>query len=203
MKSQSKRFLIHFNAPVILGMTAVSLLVLLANYLTRGGANSLFAAYRTSWADPFQYLRLFTHVLAHSSFSHYSGNFLMILAIGPMVEEKYGSRRLLLMIAVTALITGLIHVLFFRGALVGASGIVFMLILLASFTNIQEGTIPVTVVLVGVLYIGNEIFAGLTTVDNISRLSHIVGGLCGAGFGYRHHSDKLRRKKPADDFLGE
>lgn len=190
---KKRRFSINFNAPVILSMTALSLLVLIANWLTSGGANRLFAVYYTSWADPMQYLRLFTHVIAHKDFSHYTGNFLLILAIGPMVEEKYGSARLAVMIAITALITGLINVVFFRGvALAGASGIVFMLILLASFTNIREGSIPLTVLLVGALYIGNEIFAGLTINDDVSRLTHIAGGLCGAGFGLGYHADKLR-----------
>ena len=105
----------------------------------------------------------------------------MMLAIGPMVEEKYGSRNLILFIATTALITGLAHVLFFPGkAVMGASGVVFMLILLASFTNIKQGRLPVTVPLVAILYIGNEIMLGLFTADNISRISHIMGGICGA-----------------------
>jgi membrane associated rhomboid family serine protease len=84
-------------------------------------------------------------------------------------------------------------VIFFPGTVVvGASGIVFMLILMASFTNIRQGRLPVTVLLVAVLYIGNEIILGLFTVDNISRISHIVGGLCGAVFGVVVHAKALR-----------
>jgi membrane associated rhomboid family serine protease len=75
---------------------------------------------------------------------------------------------------------------------VGASGIVFMLILMASFTNIRQGRLPVTVLLVAILYIGNEVIQGLFTIDNVSRVSHIVGGLCGAVFGVVFHSKKLR-----------
>ena len=189
---KSARFGIAVNAPVIIGMAALSLVMLIADIAAGGGMIRLFAAYRTSIADPMQYLRLFTHVLIHADTAHYAGNFMMILAIGPMVEEKYGSKRLCLMIAKTALITGLGTVLFFPGtAVVGASGIVFMLILLASFTNIRQGKLPLTVLLVAVLYLGNEILAGLFTVDNISRLSHIVGGLCGAGFGAVFHAGKF------------
>jgi len=140
-----------------------------------------------------QYVRLFTHVLVHADVAHYVGNFMMILAIGPMVEEKYGSSRLVLIIIITAFITGLIKVIFFPGVvLVGASGIVFMLILMASFTNIRQGRLPITVLLVAVLYIGNEIILGLFTADNVSRVSHIIGGLCGAGFGVVFHAGKLR-----------
>ena len=187
------RFRLDINAPVILGMTAISLVALIADIALRGNLIVLFAAYRTSIADPMQYLRLFTHVLIHADIAHFTANFMMILAIGPMVEEKYGSRRLCLMIVITAFITGLTTVLFFPGtAVIGASGIVFMLILLASFTNIRQGKLPITVPLVALLYLGNEVMAGLFTVDNISRVSHIIGGLCGAGFGGIHYAGKFK-----------
>ena len=187
--SNKNRFVLDINAPIILGMAALSLVVLIVDRLTNGNIIMLFAAYRTSVTDPMQYVRLFTHVLAHADIGHYAANFMMILAIGPMIEEKYGSGRLCLMIVITALITGLINVIFFPGtAVVGASGIVFMMILLASFTNIRQGRLPITVPLVAVLYIGNEVMMGLFTTGNISRLSHIIGGLCGACFGVIFHS---------------
>jgi len=153
----------------------------------------IFGARRTSLLDPMQYVRLFTHVLVHADIGHYVGNFMMILAIGPMVEEKYGSGRLVLITVITAFVTGLVKIIFFPGTvLVGASGIVFMLILMASFTNIRQGRLPITVLLVAVLYIGNEVLLGLFTIDNVSRISHIIGGLCGAVFGVVFHAKKLR-----------
>lgn len=82
------------------------------------------------------YLRMFTHVIAHQDLAHFTGNFLLILAVGPIIEEKYGSKTLLTMICITAVITGLVNVIFFRNImLTGVSGLVFMLILLASFTK--------------------------------------------------------------------
>lgn len=176
---------IDFNAPVILGMALVSLALLGLNALLGGGLNRVFAAYYTSFGDIWMYARLFTHELMHQDLAHYTNNFLMILAIGPMVEEKYGAKRLLLMIAVTSVVTGLVHIIFSHNTmLLGASGIVFMLILLASFANLREGKLPLTVILVAVLYIGNEVVAGITTRDTVSHVSHIVGGLCGAAFGF-------------------
>jgi len=173
-------------------MTVIALGVLIADMLTGGLMVGLFAAYRTSLLDPMQYVRLFSHVVVHADMTHYVGNFMMILAIGPMVEEKYGSRNLCFFIITTALITGMVNVLFFPGrAVVGASGIVFMLILLASFTNIRQGRLPITVPLVAILYIGNEVMLGLFTTGNISRISHIVGGLCGAVAGVIFHAKKL------------
>jgi len=185
---------IDFNSPVILSLAAISLVVLIINSLTGGWLNNLFAVYYTSFLDPKLYMRLFTHCVTHQDMAHYTGNFLLILAVGPMVEEKYGSRNILIMICISSVLTGLINVLFFSGtALLGASGIAFMLILLASFVNIREGKIPMTVILVAVLYIGNEIVSGLFSKDQISHLSHIIGGLCGTLFGVILNSKKLNR----------
>jgi len=188
---KKRGFAIDFNSPVILWLTFIALIVLIIDIATPVNITMLLGAQRTSFLDPMQYVRLFSYVLAHANMAHFVGNFMMILAIGPMVEEKYGSGRLLRITILTALITGLINIIFFPGAVVvGASGIVFMLILMASFTNIRQGTLPITVVLVAVLYIGNEIMQGLFTIDNVSRLSHIIGGLCGAIFGFIFHSKK-------------
>jgi len=187
--NNKRRFAIDLNSPVILWLTMIALGVLIIDLVTPINMVTLFGVRRTGFLDPMQYVRLFTHVVVHAGVAHYVGNFMMILAIGPMVEEKYGSGRLALIIVITAFVTGLIKVIFFPGVvLVGASGIVFMLILMASFTNIRQGKLPITVLLVAILYIGNEIMLGLFTVDNVSRISHIIGGLCGAVFGLVVHS---------------
>ena len=89
---------------------------------------------------------------------------MIILLIGPMLEEKYGSRCLLSMILLTAFVTGVVNVIFFNTALLGASGIVFMMILLSSFASHKEGGIPLTLILVTVLYIGQEVVQGLVSM---------------------------------------
>ena len=194
MRKRNFLGIFDINAPVILGLTMISLFLLAANALTNGAANRFFGVHFTSWLSPLMYLRLFTHTLVHADFSHYIGNFLLLLTVGPLVEEKYGSHKLIVMFLVTSAVTGLITVIFFRNImLLGASGLVFMLILLSSFTNLRGGKIPVTVVLVAVLYIGREVAGGLFLTDNISQLSHIVGGLCGAAFGVIYNKNKLLR----------
>ena len=184
---------IDFNSPVILGFAIISLLVLAISELIDSEFAYNFAITKTSWLDPMMYLRMFTHIFSHSSPSHFANNFLLILTIGPMVEEKYGSKTLALLIFITAGITGLINVTFFPNTmLLGASGIAFMLIVLGSFTNVKVGKIPLTVILVSVIYIGNEIITGLTYQSNVSNFGHALGGLCGAGFGYLIHGRKMK-----------
>lgn len=185
---------IQFNAPVVLSFAGLSLLALILGYVTAGASNrALFSAYRSSPADPLTYVRLVGHVLGHSGYEHYLNNMLMILVLGPGLEEKYGSRALLRAILVTAAVSGLVQMVFFpRTAILGASGIVFMMIIMSSLAGMQEGKIPLTLILVFVFYIGGEIVAGVFSRDNISHLSHILGGLSGAVLGYA-----LERRKTA------
>lgn len=178
---------LQYNSPVVLTMTLISAVALILNYLTGGWTNrALFAVYRSGWLNPMTYLRMFTYVLGHANYSHYFGNYMMILLVGPMLEEKYGSKTLLKMIAVTALVTGLIQIIFFpRQMLLGASGVVFMMILLSSFSNLQKGRIPITLILVAIIYLSGEIIDSVAHPnDGISQMAHIIGGLCGTAFGW-------------------
>ena len=111
-------------------------------------------------------------------------NFLYILLIGPMIEEKYGSKNLLLMILIVSGVTGLINNIFTNKRILGASGIVFMLIVLSSFVNIQAGKVPLTLILICVFYVINEIIMGLFSKDNISHMGHLIGAICGFIFGF-------------------
>lgn len=144
----------------------------------------LFSVYRSSPTDLLTYPRFVLHVLGHSSYSHYIGNIMMILVIGPALEERYGSKPLFWAIFITALVSGMVQWIFFPStALLGASGIVFMMIVMSSLAGMKNGCIPLTLILVLVLYIGGEIIDGVTLKDNISQLTHIVGGICGAVLG--------------------
>ncbi|MDR1869221.1 MAG: rhomboid family intramembrane serine protease, partial [Treponema sp.] len=129
------------------------------------------------------WVTIFTHIIGHKDWSHLIGNFTLILLIGPMLEENYGSSLLLIMMVITALVTGILNILFFRSSLMGASGVVFMMILLSSFTNFTHGEIPLTFILVLILYMGVQLFNSFNS-DNISQFAHIVGGLCGSFFGF-------------------
>ena len=129
------------------------------------------------------FLSLFTHVLGHANTEHLLSNLSFVLLLGPIIEEKYGSRNTLLMILFTAVITGVLNIIFFDTGLMGASGVVFMLIILVSITNVKAGEIPVTFILVAVLFIGKELWYGLAA-DNISQFAHIIGGICGSVFGF-------------------
>ena len=146
-----------------------------------------------NWTNPVSVFNLFSHVLGHASLEHLLGNMTFILLLGPIVEEKYGSRFTLIMIILTAFITGMLNITLFDTGLIGASGIVFMLILLVSFTNVNGGEIPLTFILVALLFIGKEVIYSLQA-DQVSQFAHIIGGICGSIFGFI--GKKGARNKP-------
>ncbi len=176
---------LHYNAPVVLTHTLVAMIVLAIDPIFNGTIiQSVMVVYPDgSFLDPMTWVRIFGHVLGHADWDHLLSNFAVILLIGPILEEKYGSARLLLMVAFTALFTGVIVTLFFRDALLGASGVAFMMILLGSFANAKSGKIPLTFLLVAIIYLGREIFAAFSE-DHISQMAHIIGGVTGSIFGF-------------------
>ena len=177
---------ISLNAPVTLGFVGLCFIATLLGSLTAGGANSLvFSTYFTSFLDPLFYLRLFTHVLGHSGWGHFARNAVYLLLLGPLLEEKYGGRCLCEVIALTAVVTAVVHAIFMpHSGLLGASGVVFAFIVLGSITNIREGEVPLTFVLVFIIFVGQQLFLGVTVQDNVSNLTHIIGGLVGAFAGF-------------------
>ena len=177
---------IQYNSPVVLTFALISLIVLVLGWLTGGKTTSLlFCVYRSPLSDPLTYPRFFLHVLGHSNISHYMGNIVLMLVVGPPLEEKFGSRKILLAVVITAFISGLVQYVFFpSSALLGASGIVFMMIVMLSMTGAERGRIPLTMILVVIFYIGSEIIQGIFVEDNISQLTHIIGGACGAVIGF-------------------
>lgn len=141
--------------------------------------------YHSSLLNPLTYIRFITHVFGHAGWEHFIGNATYLLLLGPILEEKYKSRTLIEIIIITALVTGIINYIFFPNiALCGASGIVFAFIILASFTGFKDGEIPLTFILVATIYIGQQIYDGITVNDNVSQMAHITGGLVGSITGY-------------------
>ena len=187
------------NSPAVLGFVLLSLAVLIIGMLTGGSSNQLlFMTYHSSLKNPLTYIRFFTHVLGHSGWSHFIGNMSYILLLGPMLEEKYGAGKILEVIGITAIVTGVVNYVFFPTvALCGASGVVFAFILLVSFTNVREGEIPITVILVALIFIGQQVYEGLFIRDNVSNLSHIMGGRVGAIAGYKLNAGRKQHGNTA------
>ncbi len=174
---------ITFNSPVILSFSLLCAGVYLLNHQLGLFSDYFVLVPEWNFSSGTWYFRLFSNALGHSNSDHLIGNLAFILLLGPIIEEKYGSKNTLIMLITTALICSIIHLLFSKYMLLGASGIVFMLILLTSLVNFRSKEIPLTFILIVIVYIGKELM-GATTDDNIAHSTHIVGGVVGAVFGF-------------------
>jgi membrane associated rhomboid family serine protease len=173
---------IKYNAPVILTYAILSICVLI--FSSNGLLIKFFSSpAHLTFSNPYFYLRLVTYIAGHAGWHHLIGNLIIILLIGPLLEEKYGSGKLLEMVLITAASTALLNAFLFSNSLIGGSGIAFMLILLGSFSNIKSREIPLTFIIIAVLFIGNEV-ASTMKIDKISQFSHLAGGFIGAGYGF-------------------
>ena len=176
----------NYNSKVTLTMFFISLIILFINKITKGKANKyIFSTERASLLNPMTYIRLFTHILGHENWEHLSNNYLKILLLGPLIEEKYGSINFLIMILITAFITGVVNFIKGNTRLYGASNISFMLIVLSAFVNMVGDKIPLTLVLIILFYVIKE-FKNMFSKkdDGISHYGHITGAICGAVFGF-------------------
>ena len=109
-----RKIRITFNAPAILGFVLMCFVATMLGVFSSGRITQFFfMTYHSSLANPMTYLRLFTHVLEHNGWSHFIGNSSYLLLLGPLLEEKYGTRVLIEVIMITSFVTGIVNYIFF------------------------------------------------------------------------------------------
>lgn len=185
---------VSFNSPVSL-IFAICCLVatLLSLYLPKGVAEKVANFFNApncqssenafNWKNALDYFRLFLYVFKHSDWNHLLSNLAFILLLGPMMELRFGKTIFSLMILTATFVAGILCASLLSKPMSGASGIVFMLILLNTLASITKSEIPVTFVLVLVAFLAKEI---LTAVDtkNIAIIAQIAGAVCGSLFTF-------------------
>lgn len=213
-KSFLSNIKISYNAPVTLTFALISAVVLFLDTFLN---NTLIPAFFTCPGNaqcsvPFDitnaldYARMLLHIFGHKDWNHFLGNMAFILLLGPVIEERYGSKILTLMMSVTAFVTGILNACFSPVPMFGSSDIAFMMILLTSFTSISKSEIPLSFILILILYIGREIL-GTGKEENIATLAHIAGGLCGSLFAFlatpRPKTNRSEKKASPDNKSSE
>ncbi|MCJ8291010.1 MAG: rhomboid family intramembrane serine protease [Crocinitomicaceae bacterium] len=133
------------------------------------------------------YISLVGYTLGHASIAHLIGNISILLLIGPFIEKRWGTKRLAIMFVMAAVITALVHIIFWDHRLIGASGIVFMMIVLSSLVDLKSKEIPLTFILIVFLFIGQELVRSFGD-DQVSQFAHICGGVLGGIFGFSYRS---------------
>lgn len=136
--------------------------------------------------NPLTYLRLMTHIFGHENMSHLRGNMTHILMVGPSAEEIFGSRNMVGIILAVAISSGFGHVFFgpANTSQIGASGVVFALILLNSLVSAELGEIPIAFVMTATLWISDELWKLVFANDQIAHSAHLIGAMVGTAAGY-------------------
>lgn len=184
---------IRYNSPVVLTFSLICIVVYVIDLVLSAGmapntigpltSNFFMISGTFNWYNPLDYLRLVTYTMGHADQAHIMGNMSIFLLIAPIMEEKYGSRNILIMMLITAIMTASFQIFLFNSGLLGASGIVFMFIVLVSFADARKGTIPLTFILVTIFFLGQEVLHSLQD-NQVSEYAHLAGGLFGGAFGY-------------------
>ena len=191
---------IRYNAPVILTFSLVCTAVFVVSQILPKNDFLIPFFSVPGNSPPFQFLslhalNLVSYIFGHWDWPHLIGNLSIILLAGPILEEKYGSGRIFVMILFTAIVTGMVNVLFLPKGSLGASGIAFMLILLISVTNVKKGEIPLTLFAIVAIFVTKEIFQMFDPNNNVNELAHLIGGFCGGLFGFIFAREKKIKDK--------
>ena len=114
-KLRPDRWRVTYNAKFTLSFCLLALIMLFVNMITGGVANNVFSLSPnlSMWGA----YRLVSYIFCHANVQHLIGNFLFLLLLGPILEEKYGAKLLIIMTLITAVTTGLVNAAFFNDSI--------------------------------------------------------------------------------------
>lgn len=128
------------------------------------------------------YFRIFTYPFGFSSWNQMTANLVFILLLCPRVESAFGKFFTFMLILVTVVFAGVVCVCFSNSVIYGTSGIVCMLLILSIYISIDKKQIPLSYVLLAVIYFMREIISIIDT-NTIEVFCHFAGSLAGSLMG--------------------
>lgn len=202
MAKKKIKFNFVFDSPVTISFSLLSVLLFVLNCLAfKGTLDVKILSSPTTSAGPipfmatqiYSYLRLFLYAFGSQNFVGLLSNLLFLLMLGPVMEERYGSLVIGIMMAVSVLFSGVLNTCFCETSLQGCMPIIFMMIFLNSFMSFSKKKIPVSFLVIFVFYIAREV-SGKTFSEIVGLIICITGGLCGSLFAFLT-SPKVRAEK--------
>lgn len=196
---------VSYDAPVTLTFVVISAIIFLLSFmLAKSGKPDSLGKLFISPTDqagnlsfivkqPLSYLRLLLYIFG----SEADGaqvlftNLILIMLLGPAMEERYGSIIIGIMIFVSALFSGVLNACFCSDSLVGAVPVVCMMIFLNAFMSFSKKKFPLSFAAVMIFFIMLQIFSGAGAIRIIIC---IAGGLCGSLFAFLT-SPKMKAEK--------
>lgn len=94
---------------------------------------TVFWLMRSDLLGSYAFFQLFTYMFFHAGFFHLFFNMLIIWMMGRELEHKLGNKTLLFFVVITALCGGVLHTVFSPLPVIGASAVVFGMMLLYAF----------------------------------------------------------------------
>jgi len=174
---------ITYNAPVSSTLAIFSALIL--SFDTFLGSSLLttfsFAPSQFHITRISDYLRIFSSLLGHQSWQHFLINISIILLLGPLLERRYRSWRILMLVLVSTLISALISGFVTKELLIGSNEVAFMMLILASITLAKKDELPVSFILATAVYLLSEFFP--IFADVAPKQTHIAQIMAGAVTG--------------------
>lgn len=196
---------INLDSPVAIFFTGICLILFILDYFAlKGKISSVLTLSPTNASgelpfianNPVSYLRIVFYAFGFKTPVTLITNLLFLMLLGPAIEERYGSVVIGIMMGVSVIFSGVLNACFCTTSLHSFSCIIFMLIFLNSFMSITKKKIPVSFILIVLLYITKEILekTGENGFGIIQILICIAGGLCGSLLAFLT-SPKARAEK--------
>ena len=122
------------------------------------------------------------HIFGHSGWSHFLGNIVYIAMLCPCIEDKFGTIPLAIITLLGALVIGIVSVV--SGIpCYGLSSIAYMWVILNTFQTDESEGLPITSIILLLVFVLPEFLAMFTKTDHIAHQNHVLGAVCGLGFG--------------------
>lgn len=215
MKSMGKKnsLKVVFDSPVVLVFSFVSAAIFAADLIFKlnisekvfecHGAKSVPAFDFKSAMD---YARLVIYPFCSVNATSFFFNIAFVLLLGPVLEERYGSLMLALMIFITSLVGGVITACVSTFGISGCGGIVFMMIILSVLSVFIKKQLPVSWIFIFILYLAFSLAVGKKNSsfvsfmnENIPVFIQLASGICGSLFGFfvcpKKRSSQVQKKQ--------
>jgi len=183
----------------------ISIIFFVCNtFIFKGKLTSLFLSAPTAAggelpfivSGPLSYIRILMYIFGSYNINSFMIPCCLICLFGPVLEERYGSLIIGIMMIVSGIFSGVLNACFCQKMSSGLSCVVFMMLFLSAFFSLSKKKIPLSFIFVVGFYIFMDLFLFNNPNGFVGVIIEIAGGLCGSLFAFLA-SPKARAEKKA------
>lgn len=186
-----------FDSPVTIVLAVVSavLLVLdtfvfkgIMDFLTCPASKAFGTASAFNFASPLDYLKIILHIFGSAGWTSFFTGVLLLLAFGPVLEERYGSVMVSLMLVTAAVVNGVLTACLSAVPSVGLESLVFTMLFLTLINAFTKKVFPLSSVLILAAAISYDCYMLSLSVKDIQIVAAVgidaASGLCASLLAY-------------------